>query len=261
MASRTSSAFMSAGYLPVGRCSYHHVTPRVLRRERCACCPSPRRRTFQRGLDRVRRAAGADDVGTQRLRRPVPRRAAGQGGRRTARTRRVEGHVDGVEVNLGINKADVADSPFLYVGTALRRRLGARAGDVVACRLRPGRPPSRPRARRRTGSPGVRRPAGCLRQPTSRRAPPAPATGRRRCATGNTTTAYRSTRQVISRPVTSAPGARSGDWGRLHGRRPVDLRRRERRARLVEGVGRPPATAPTVHRPPPARAAAGRGRR
>lgn len=57
-----------------------------------------------------------------------------------ARTRRVEGRVDGVEVNLGINKADVADSPFLYVGTALRRRLGARAGDVVACRLRPADP-------------------------------------------------------------------------------------------------------------------------
>lgn len=57
-----------------------------------------------------------------------------------ARTRRVEGRVDGVEVNLGINKADVADSPFLYVGTALRRRLGARAGDVVTCRLRPADP-------------------------------------------------------------------------------------------------------------------------
>lgn len=57
-----------------------------------------------------------------------------------ARTRRVEGSVDEVEVNLGINKADVALRPFLYVGTALRRRLGARAGEVVACRLRPADP-------------------------------------------------------------------------------------------------------------------------
>lgn len=56
------------------------------------------------------------------------------------RTRRVEGSVDGVEVNLGINKADVAHAPFLYVGTALRRRLGAQAGDVVGCRLRPADP-------------------------------------------------------------------------------------------------------------------------
>lgn len=55
-------------------------------------------------------------------------------------TRRVEGRVDGVEVNIGISKADVADAPFLYVGTALRRRLEAQAGDVVACRLRPADP-------------------------------------------------------------------------------------------------------------------------
>lgn len=56
------------------------------------------------------------------------------------RTIRVEVGVDGVEVNLGMNKADVAHAPFLYVGTALRRRLGARAGDVVGCRLRPADP-------------------------------------------------------------------------------------------------------------------------
>jgi hypothetical protein len=57
-----------------------------------------------------------------------------------AGTRRVEGRVDEVEINLGINRADVADRPFVYVGPALRRRLGARAGDVVACRLRPADP-------------------------------------------------------------------------------------------------------------------------
>lgn len=57
-----------------------------------------------------------------------------------AGTRRVEGWVDDVAVNLGINRADVVDRPFLYAGTALRRRLGARAGDVVTCRLRPADP-------------------------------------------------------------------------------------------------------------------------
>jgi hypothetical protein len=45
-----------------------------------------------------------------------------------------------VQVNLGVNKADVVLRPFLYVGAALQRRLGARAGDVVACRLRPADP-------------------------------------------------------------------------------------------------------------------------
>lgn len=57
-----------------------------------------------------------------------------------AATRRVEGHLDTVEVNLGVNKADVAPRPFLYVGAALQRKLGARAADVVACRLRPADP-------------------------------------------------------------------------------------------------------------------------
>ncbi len=57
-----------------------------------------------------------------------------------ARTRRVEGRLDEIEVNLGVNKADVARGPFLYVGAALQRRLRARAGDVLACRLRPADP-------------------------------------------------------------------------------------------------------------------------
>lgn len=57
-----------------------------------------------------------------------------------ARTRRVEGCLNGIEVNLGVNKADVARGPFLYVGAALQRRLRVRAGDVLACRLRPADP-------------------------------------------------------------------------------------------------------------------------
>ncbi|GAB2572930.1 hypothetical protein Aab01nite_82190 [Paractinoplanes abujensis] len=57
-----------------------------------------------------------------------------------AATRRVEGWFDAVAVNLGVNKADVAPNPFLYVGAALQRRLDARAGDVVTCRLRPADP-------------------------------------------------------------------------------------------------------------------------
>ncbi|MGY1752198.1 YdeI/OmpD-associated family protein [Blastococcus sp. SYSU D01042] len=57
-----------------------------------------------------------------------------------AATRRVEGTLDGVEVNLGVNRADVALRPFCYVGAALQRRLDARAGDVVTCRLKPADP-------------------------------------------------------------------------------------------------------------------------
>jgi hypothetical protein len=57
-----------------------------------------------------------------------------------AATRRVEGRLDAVQVNLGVNKADVAPRPFLYVGAALQRKLAARAGDMVACRLRPADP-------------------------------------------------------------------------------------------------------------------------
>ncbi|WP_143425100.1 GNAT family N-acetyltransferase [Geodermatophilus pulveris] len=57
-----------------------------------------------------------------------------------AATRRVEGRLDEVEVNLGVNRADVSRRPFLYIGAALQRRLDARAGDVVACRLRPADP-------------------------------------------------------------------------------------------------------------------------
>lgn len=59
---------------------------------------------------------------------------------RRASTRRVEGTIEGVEVNLGVNRADVAPRPFCYVGTALQRRLGAQAGDVVTGRLRPADP-------------------------------------------------------------------------------------------------------------------------
>lgn len=58
----------------------------------------------------------------------------------TLGTRRVEGWLDDVAVNLGINRADVVDRPFLYAGAGLRRRLGARAGDLVTCRLRPADP-------------------------------------------------------------------------------------------------------------------------
>lgn len=74
-----------------------------------------------------------------------------------AATQRVEGRLDKVEVSFGVNEADVAPSAFAYVGAALQRQLQARAGDVVACRLRPADPdhvpvpptcgqPSRPRA-------------------------------------------------------------------------------------------------------------------
>jgi hypothetical protein len=55
-------------------------------------------------------------------------------------TRRVEGTIDDVRVNLGINRADIVDQAFMYAGKALQRRLGAGTGDLVSCRLRPADP-------------------------------------------------------------------------------------------------------------------------
>lgn len=57
-----------------------------------------------------------------------------------AHTRRVSGWVDQVEVNLGVNRADVLPDAFAYCGDALLRRLGVRVGDAVQLRLRPADP-------------------------------------------------------------------------------------------------------------------------
>jgi len=57
-----------------------------------------------------------------------------------AGTHRVEGVIEDEEVNLAINRGEVTPRPFLYAGASLQRRLGARAGDAVACRLRPADP-------------------------------------------------------------------------------------------------------------------------
>lgn len=57
-----------------------------------------------------------------------------------ARTRRVAGSIEGVEVNVGLNRADVIEETFVYVGKPLLRRLGARLGDVVDCVLGPADP-------------------------------------------------------------------------------------------------------------------------
>ena len=56
------------------------------------------------------------------------------------RTRRVAGCIDEVEVNLGVNRADVLPDAFAYCGDALLRRLGARVGDAVQLRLGPADP-------------------------------------------------------------------------------------------------------------------------
>lgn len=55
-------------------------------------------------------------------------------------TRRVEGSIDDVAVNVGLNRADVIADSFLYVGSSLQRRLGRKPGDVVQCRLAPADP-------------------------------------------------------------------------------------------------------------------------
>lgn len=57
----------------------------------------------------------------------------------SARTRRLEGTLDDVEVNVGLARLDRI-GPFFYAGPALRRRLGAEVGDAVRCRLRPADP-------------------------------------------------------------------------------------------------------------------------
>ena len=61
-------------------------------------------------------------------------------------TRRVEGTIDGVQVNVGVNRADVLPDAFMYVGKALQRRIGAGPGDLVHCRLRPADPDDVPLA-------------------------------------------------------------------------------------------------------------------
>jgi hypothetical protein len=65
---------------------------------------------------------------------------------RAAGTRRVEGTIEGVTVNAGLNRADVIPEAFIYVGKSLKRRHGSRAGDVVRCRLRPVDPDEVPLA-------------------------------------------------------------------------------------------------------------------
>jgi hypothetical protein len=45
-----------------------------------------------------------------------------------------------VAVNVGVDRADVLETAFLHAGQLLQRRLDARPGDVVSCRLRPADP-------------------------------------------------------------------------------------------------------------------------
>lgn len=56
-----------------------------------------------------------------------------------ARTRRLEGSLDDVEVNVGLTRMDRV-GPYFYAGPALRRRLAIDVGDGVHCRLRPADP-------------------------------------------------------------------------------------------------------------------------
>ena len=59
---------------------------------------------------------------------------------KVAGTRRVEGTIEEVSVNVGLNRADVLPESFIYAGKSLQRRVGIRPGDVVRCRLRPADP-------------------------------------------------------------------------------------------------------------------------
>jgi hypothetical protein len=56
---------------------------------------------------------------------------------RSAGTRRLEGTIDGLPVNLAVTRAPVVDDAFVWAGRSLLRRIGAEAGALVDCRLRP----------------------------------------------------------------------------------------------------------------------------
>ncbi|MCU0264124.1 MAG: hypothetical protein MUF09_10735 [Candidatus Nanopelagicales bacterium] len=53
---------------------------------------------------------------------------------------RTKGTIDGVAVNVGVERADVLETAFLHAGQLLQRRLDDRPGDVASCRLRPADP-------------------------------------------------------------------------------------------------------------------------
>jgi hypothetical protein len=65
---------------------------------------------------------------------------------KAAKTRRVEGTIEELPVNVGLNRADILPHAFMYAGKGLQRRLGARPGDVVHCRLRAADPDDVPLA-------------------------------------------------------------------------------------------------------------------
>lgn len=71
-----------------------------------------------------------------------------------ASTRRVDGTIDDLLVNVGLNRADVTPWTFVYVGSGLQHRLGVRAGDAAA-----------PAARARRGSRPARHPRAPDRRP------------------------------------------------------------------------------------------------
>ena len=81
--------------------------------------------------------------------RPAPALAEGA---KAAGTRRVDGTIDDVPVNVGVNRADVLPDAFMYAGKGLQRRLGVRPGAVVSCRLRPADTDKASIARIRTNS-------------------------------------------------------------------------------------------------------------
>ena len=57
-----------------------------------------------------------------------------------AGTRRIEGVIEDVPVNVGVNRADILPDAFMYAGKGMQRRLGVQPGDIVTCRLRPADP-------------------------------------------------------------------------------------------------------------------------
>jgi hypothetical protein len=53
------------------------------------------------------------------------------------RTRRCAGTINAVEVNVGLNRADVIPDAFIYVGKQMLKHVEAAPGDIVECVLGP----------------------------------------------------------------------------------------------------------------------------
>jgi|GEM_PF-3978631 len=136
----------------------------------------------------------------------VPNELAARAGRES--TRRVEGSLDGLAVNVGLNRADVIPDTFVYVGSGLQQRLGVRAGDVVRCVLAPADPDHVPVPDDVLDALKGGRAAQRLRAQASLRATPAAGAGRGRGTPRHPGATHRRSRCVPSCRLSLIPSIR-----------------------------------------------------